>query len=286
MNVLFVFWSFVLIVSLSSTGLAIRSLALNGIPLSESLIVRGLVCSLVTITWAHAKNLSLVPKSIKTQVFRALIAGLALSLFSLSYNWLSASTIAVLSNIDVPLLVILGSMVGTSSRLRAKVLSLLSIMFLVFYGLNIQEQSHWVYGLSTLSLGLLLLCFGYYFIKKSMSEENRAITVLTPSIAIIVYGFFQTGFDDPIILGWTASTITTCILSGVGMFGAYYATMKLYDITDIAMAEFPTLIASLAIQPIEAFLFHETLVPKQVLLTIAFIGSTYYILKSQAAHAD
>lgn len=286
MNRQFIFWSVVLVLALSVTGLAIRSLAVSGIPLSESLILRGLVSLSLVVVWARVRGLSLRPKSMRTQFVRALIAGLALSFFSLSYNWLSASTISVLSNVDVPMLVILGSLIGQNSSRKSKILSLISIVLLVFYGLNVQQHSHWFYGLSTLGIGLFLLCFGYYFIKKSMNEENRAITVLTPSLAIIAYGLLQTFFDAPLTTAWDVQGGLVGLVSGVGMFGAYYATMKLYDLADIAMAEFPTLLSSLAIQPLETLFFNEPLVPSQLALTAVFIVCTYFILKPEVTCAE
>lgn len=278
MNSFFLTWSCLLVLSLLASGLAIRHLAVIGIALSESLFLRGVICLLIVIAWAQYWRLSLVPKYIVTQIYRAIIAGLALTFFSMSYNWLSASTVAVLSNMDIPLLLILGSAVGQPSSLKVKVLSIISIILLVFYGLETQRQSNWVYGIGTLSMGLFLLCFGYFFIKKSMQEENRAITILTPSLALIVYGFLQKIYDNPVTMTWTQPAVWSGIVAGIGMFGAYYATMKLYSIADIATAEFPTLVASVVIQPVEWILFKERLIFSQIVLTIIFVAITYLIL--------
>lgn len=280
MNAVFILWSSLLIGSLSIMGLAIRHLAVSGVPLSESLVLRGFVSLVMVVTWARVQKMSLKPKSIKTQTIRAFIAGLALTFFSLSYNWLSASTISVLSNIDVPLIVILGALVGQSSSSRAKLLSAVSILFLILYGLKVQGQPRWILGLTTLMIGLFLLCFGYYFIKKSMTEENKAITILTPSLAIIVYGLLQIDIVGDVRSVWTTETIRVGIISGIGMFGAYYTTMKLYEQTDIATAEFPALISSLAIQPLELVFFNEPMSAMNFLLTLAFIVCTYFILNA------
>ena len=286
MKSVFGVWSIVLVLCLSATGLSIRYIALHSIPLSESLVVRGFVCLAMVVGWARYRSLSLRPKFVKTQIVRAAIAGLALSFFSMSYNWLSASSVAMLSNIDVPMLVILGSLVGQASSLKTKLLSLLSIVLLVIYGSHVQHEPQWVLGLATLGLGLFLLCFGYYFIKKSMNEENRAITVLTPAVAIIVYGGLQK-FTEVSSLGtWDLTILMVTVISAVGMFGAYYATMKLYALTDIAMAEFPTLLSSLAIQPLEYLLFNEPLMPSQFFLSFLFVGCTYLILNSEKSNVE
>lgn len=285
MNLRFCFWAFILILSLSITGLSIRWLADEHVPLSQSLVARGLVCLLLVFSWASHRRFSLFPKSIKTQVIRALVAGLALTFFSMSYKWLSASTVAVLSNIDVPVLVILGSLIGQNSRLRAKLLSLLSIVILAIYTLSLQQQSHWALGISVLGIGTVLLCFGYFFIKKSMTEENEAITILTPSIAIILYGLAQMTFEPATMSSWSSLALVGVIISGIGMFCAYYATMRLYELTDITMAEFPTLLSSLAIQPMEAVLFRESVSVSHVWLSVIFVSVTYLILRTESKQA-
>ncbi|MBL7545672.1 MAG: hypothetical protein JNL11_17770 [Bdellovibrionaceae bacterium] len=280
MSVLFYFWSFILITSISLMGLAIRCLATSGMIFSETLILRGLVCLGLVVVFARVKKLSLVPKSIGTQTIRALVAGMALTAFSLSYNWLSASTVAVISNVDVPMLVILGSLVGQPSSVRAKVLSFISIVFLVLYTLKIQSEPNWILGLGTLLFGLFLLCFGYAFIKKSMNEENQGITILTPALALMAYGLAQKIPDTSVASGWNHQALWVGIVSGIGMFGAYYATMKLYALVDIATAEFPTLLASIVIQPLEWLIFKEPLQVSHFILSIAFVACTYFILNN------
>ncbi len=274
-------WSVALTVSISLLGLTIRSLAVADVALSESMCLRGFGSLVLTGIWAKAQGHSLIPRSIKNQFVRAVVAGLALTFVTASYRWLSASAVSVLSNADIPMLVILGSWIGQTSSIRAKTLSCVSIVLLAIYGLGIQSQTNWLLGLSSLFVGLILLCFGYSFIKKSMQQENRAITTMTPALALIVFGAVQK-ITEPIIISpnWNSNLIVLGIVSGLAMFCAYYATMKLYDVADIAIAEFPTLVASLVIQPAEAVLFHQPLEAKPFVLTFVFIIVTYFILKN------
>lgn len=281
MNFRFLFWASVLVMSIVMMGLAIRILALQGVPLSDSLILRGVFCLFFVAVFAIKQGLTLWPKSVSTQFFRALLAGLALALYTLSYNWLTASAVSVLSNIDIPLLVLLGPLVGISASWRMRTFSLLSIIFLIWYVLSLEAQANLYYGLSSLMLACLLLCFGYLFIKKSMNEENQAITILVPSLAIIFYGFVQRLIIDTSTCAWTFELVFIGILSGLGMFAAYIATMKLYALADLATAEFPTLIASLVIQPFEMIILNVPLQVEYVLSSFGFVLITYFILSWQ-----
>ncbi len=279
----FSLWAFILIFSLVITGLCIRLLATRGVPLSESLVLRGISCLLLVIIFAYKRNLSLWPKSIRTQFFRALLAGFALTLFSMSYNWLTASTVSVLSNIDVPLLIALGPLVGIQASWRSRGLSLVSILFLIWYVSALEVQRNLFLGLASLSIGTLALCFGYLFIKKSMNDENEGITILVPSLAIVFYGIldqFGAGLlsSGQIFETWNLEFILIGILSGCGMFGAYIATMRLYSLTDIATAELPTLLSSIVIQPFEALFLNEALQATYFISSICFVLMIFFIV--------
>ncbi|HXH30785.1 MAG TPA: hypothetical protein VNJ01_08220 [Bacteriovoracaceae bacterium] len=214
----------------------------------------------------------------KTQFFRGLLAGLALSAFTMSYDWLTASSVAVLSNIDVPLLLALGPFIGIPAKKTTRLMALVSISFLIVYVYVMDPHPDLHYGLLMLGTGSFLLCLGYLFIKKSMKDENEAVTILVPSLAIILYGIIQNFGSGEVSPSWTASTYVWSFLSGASMFGAYYATMKLYALTDLASAEFPTLASSIVIQPLEALFLKEDLKVSHLTLSLCFIIAVYLIL--------
>ncbi len=277
----YLIWSTFLIASLSMNGLCVRALALAAVPYYDSLSSRGWVCLLLVVFFSFQQRLSLRPKSIRTQVLRAGLAGLALSLFTLSYKWLTASSIAVLSNIDVPLLMVLGPLVGIRCSLKTKVLSLIAMALLVFYVLSMDTQPKLYLGIGTLGVGCLLLCFGYYFIKRSMQEENEAVAILTPALAILFFGIVQHLYAGSSGPAWTWPMVCEAFLAGVGMFGAYYATMRLYALTDLAKAEFPTLISSLIMQPLEFIFLNTPMEAACLFSSAAFVWVIYQVLFSQ-----
>jgi drug/metabolite transporter (DMT)-like permease len=161
-------------------------------------------------------------------------------------------------------------------------LATLSILFLVAYVTAMNFDRDTLLGLGALSLGTLLLCFGYFFIKKSMADENEAVTILTPSLAIVVFGLAQgaagAGFSFP----FTPQALSEAAISGASMFVAYYATMRLYEMTDIANAEFPTLLSAIAIQPLENLILNEPIRTPYFLSSVGFVVTIYFILRHQA----
>ena len=277
----FYVWAGVMIASLIEVGICIRILALAEVPVAQSLVVRGLSCLALVAGYAWIYKMPLMPKSVRTQAVRATLAGLALTFLALSYNWLSASSVSVLSNIDVPLLIVLGPVIGATYTRKVRGLAFASIMLLVFYVASLEMHADLFFGLGTLLIGSLLLCFGYLYIKKSMADENKAVAILTPSLAIVAYGILESAVQPAIAPAWNAGLLTICVLSGAGMFMAYVSTMKLYEMTDLATAEFPTLMAAVVIQPLEAWMLGAPLKAVYLITSIGFVVITYWVMNLQ-----
>ena len=258
-----------------------RLLAVRGVSAGESLLMRGLSCLAVVLVFSRVSGLTIRIKAPRAQLIRALIAGLALTCYTLCYASLSASAVSTLSNIDVPMLLVLGPIVGVAVSKKIQAASLVSILFLALFVIGMEHNRVVWIGLAELMIGTVLLCFGYWFIKRSMNEENEAVTIMVPALAISVYGIAEWTVGSHQFSPWTPALAFVAILSGACMFLAYYATMKLYRLTDIATAEFPTLIASILIQPVEAFLLGEPTQMIYMVSTLGFVMTTYFILRWQ-----
>lgn len=255
-----------------------RAMALQAVPYYDSLMARGFFSLILAVWFGRRQRLSLFPKSPKTQALRALLAGLALAFFTISYNWLTASAVSVLSNVDVPLLLILGPTIGVKSSISTRSLAFLSICFLIYYVSGLEAHPDLYKGLATLGIGSLLLCFGYLFIKKSMEDENEAITIIVPSVAILFYGLLIRFANHDLHFAWDSRFAIEAILSGASMFTAYYSTMRLYSLTDLASAEFPTLLSSIAIQPLESLILDVPIRLSYLVSSVGFVAAIYFIL--------
>lgn len=275
------FWSLLLITSLGCLGLSIRYLALHEMPLAQSLTIRGLACLFITVLVALANKETFVPKNKKTQIVRGLIAGGALGLFSLSYNTLPATIVSVLSQIDVPLIIILSSITSQSITWKSKWLSVFSIILLITLVLTLEKDSYSVMGIIYLLAGTVLLSIGYLLIKKSLAEESLSSTILTPGLSLVIYGLLIQQFTDQHWMVENSKVIFISIISGFLMYLSYIATAKLYALTSIAEAEFPTLISSLLLFPLEFYLLKQDFNKNEVLYSLGFLFLIYYTVKSQ-----
>ena len=87
----------------------LKNLSINENPTEVTLLLRGLGCISLSILFAWQKNYSLIPNKPKLQLMRLFIAGFGLALMIGSYNYINASTIAVLLKFDVIFLIFIST---------------------------------------------------------------------------------------------------------------------------------------------------------------------------------
>ena len=301
-------YSFSLICSLLASGIIARILALKQISYGESLLFKGLSCLGLILLFAFKNNTSLIPKNGKLQFLRFLLSGTSLGLFTLSYNYLSATGVATLSNIDIPVILLLGFFWGVRAS-KKTVLASITTIFLVIILAFMSEatlQENQIKGSILVIFSSLLICLGYFLINESMKLENELMVILTPTLGIIAYGLliklspsllisstFPATAVIPAIFS-KLNTPTTEVLqnillyltSGASMFGAYIFTMKLYKLLDISLAEFPTLLSTLLIQPVEYFLIGEKFNLSYFLITLIIIVFVIILLKTNTQEQE
>ncbi|NUM57222.1 MAG: hypothetical protein HUU56_01245 [Bdellovibrionaceae bacterium] len=291
-----VVYSFSLICSLLASGIIARVLALREVSYEESLFFKGLSCLGLILFFAFKNNISLIPKNYKLQFVRFLLAGTSLGLFTLSYNYLSATGVATLSNIDIPVILLLGFFWGTRASKKTVLASVTTIALVIILAFlsEATSQENQIKGSILVIFSSLLICLGYFLINESMKLENELMVILTPTLGIIVYALVIRFSDSTIpatsvVLAMfsaintpNAEVFQNILLfsaSGASMFGAYIFTMKLYQLLDISLAEFPTLLSTLLIQPVEYFLIGEKFNLSYFLITLIIIVFVLILLK-------
>lgn len=296
-------YSFSLICSLLASGIIARVLALREVSYEESLFFKGLSCLGLILFFALKNNISLIPKNYKLQFVRFLLAGTSLGLFTLSYNYLSATGVATLSNIDIPVILLLGFFWGTRASKKTVLASITTIALVIILAFlsEATSQENQIKGSILVIFSSLLICLGYFLINESMKLENELMVILTPTLGIIVYALVIRFSDSTIpatsvVLAMfsaintpNAEVFQNILLfsaSGASMFGAYIFTMKLYQLLDISLAEFPTLLSTLLIQPVEYFLIGEKFNLSYFLITLIIILFVLILLKTNTQEQE
>lgn len=236
-------------------GLILKQLANLGVPTADTLLYRGLACAAAAALMGLWHKRSLWPNRPLLQVFRFFCSGLALWLITAAYGYANATTVSTISRLDTAILLVLGPIAGVASRPTQRVLAagciVLPMLVVAQGGMGSGEQG-WGYLLAF--LGTLGITMGYLFLRSSAKTENVQVVALIAGLAIAAYGGVGHLASPGPWLG--ATELGLCAVTGLVMYLLYDLTVRLYRVMDIAKAEYPTLIAALAVMPAEALLFH------------------------------
>lgn len=264
MNNLLIF-SFTLTLLLN--GLLTKFFISQGLKGFEILILSGIGCLGIVLIHSMKHNHSLRPKNLKKQLLRALIAGAALYLVTTSYQYLSATSVSLVSRTDLAMLLVLGPLIQVPSNKRQRFLACLGIvLILAFIGLIDDMQ-----GMLMAFSGTVLITIGYLFIKVSMKEENESVSILTPSLSVLIYGVGVGAISDGAVFTSDPWLIVSGLSLGALMFLLYRLTIKMYSIMDIASAEYPTLLASGLMLPFEALFLGTHFSLTHIILVVTFM---------------
>ncbi len=235
----------------AANGLLLKLTAVQGLSTEQTLFFRGsgaLFCCVIASRWNRA---SLVPRYPKPQLVRFLLAGLSLFLIAESYHYAHASTVAVLSRLDIPLLLVLGPLAGEATGRNKSVLAMGLVVAQFYFAWAARDVGESLSGYALASLGTLGLSLGYLLMKKTGSRENVHVVAGVAAAALVFYSSVGIALRGGTLATGSLTGILFAIASGCLMYAIYDLTLRLYRRYGVALAEYPTLFAVLLILPVE-----------------------------------
>ena len=220
------------------------------VPTGESLTGRGIVCVLCSLLGGLLFKERVVPEKIKTQIARFFFAGFGLWATIESYQFARASEIALISRLDLPVIIILGFLISLSTSKIQKVMSVGLMAAIVFSIWIFSDEQTTIHGLLLAALGTLTLSLSYLLLNRTARTESAAIVSLTPGIACMIFG--------PIIflvsnqqLNLESIAILLTAASGVAMYASYRTVRHLYRRYSFLRAQIAYILIPLISIPID-----------------------------------
>ena len=215
-----------LIVSIANNYI-LSSLAELGVSSAQSLLGRGMICLVCSILFGLFYKERLLPKLFIPQGIRLFLAGLGLWATVESYQYAGVSQIALISRMNIPIIIIFGFLVTLKTTLRQKLISAAIVLILLLSVRFLDSGSSSLYGLFLAVLGTVTLSISYLFLNKTAKTESSAIVSLTPSVACIFTGIILL-YKGSSVLDYTFSGLFLTSLSGLTMYMSYRVTRQLY----------------------------------------------------------
>jgi hypothetical protein len=197
------------------------------VPTGQSLLSRGIVCVLCSIFGGVYLREKIIPVAAKTQVIRFFLAGFGLWAIVESYRHARASEIAIVSRLDIPLMILFGFMLHLRTSRDQKFLAIFLIFSIVGSIWIFSDQRTTTYGLALSLIGTSLLSISYLLLNQTSRMESAAVVSMTPGLSCLVFGagvLIHTGTKmilDPMVILLT-------VFSGVAMYSIYRIVRHLY----------------------------------------------------------
>lgn len=267
-------------------GIALKLSANLGVPSSVAILCRGLVCLASLAVVARTSGLSPVPKRPRIQFVRAIFAGVTLSCLIASYQHLSATTIAAISRLDVPILALVTASAFSNKRTRIA-LGCASILVLVGTWFVLKPPQESLMGLALLATSVVTVVCGFFFLRHSSQTENILVIAGVPAIACIAFGSLA-ALSLPAAPIVSSTSLVPLLASGICMYFMYSLSAERYKVLSPGVAEFPVVAGALVVITLEPLILATTLRPlflaMMALGTIA-TGLTVYLSGDQVREA-
>ena len=252
----------------------IEYLTEDGYPSAIVLLCRSVTTLTLSTVVGRWQGHSLWPTNWRTQRLRLINSGVALYLFLLSFQYLSATTVGVLQRLDIPILIILTSIGNRQfgQRGRLAIIIILGVLGFVSLSRHVDEP---LLGFAIALTAVFLLSVSFILIKRSVEQENgfvmMNITCLS-SIGVSLLSLAITGDT-----GWHGQhqDIGLLLLSGVLQFTQYCCLVALYRRLPIERAQFPTVLGAISTMILEMLLEQKFFAPIHIICIVvltALIG--------------
>lgn len=271
----------------AANGVLLKAMALNGVTTADTLILRGVGCVLVAVLIGGWLGIKLWPKKPALQAFRFLTSGLALWALTAAYQYANATSVAIISRLDTALLVVGGPLVGVAATRLQRFLAACCLVLLLGAALSGGVgPGETPFGYFLAIAGTVGITIGYLFLRASAAQEAMPVVAWVAGAAILGYGLMTRDHSAT----WpTTLWLGAGLVSGLIMYSLYDLTVRLYQVMDVARAEYPTLYSTLLVMALEAGLLgthFEAFYVATMLANLVLLGLILWLTPNPATEKE
>ena len=255
---------------LAGKDLLFRVLALGGMSSGQILFMVGLGCGTTTLLIASLTKTPINLKNKKLQVLRFFVAGLSGYFIAEAFGILNASSVAMVSKIYIPLLLIFSPLIGVSYSKKQKVLAFASIVGIGVFAIYTRRPGVPFAGYAYAIIAALLVMVEYITLRRTALSENSFWTAATPSVSCLAFGLLGAG-PSHILQLQTSSTsaISIAFLAGVILYLIYAVSIHRYRLLPLGISEYPSLATALILLPVEFAIYGGRPEPSYVICLLS-----------------
>ncbi len=237
--------------------LTLEYLIKKGYSPSSVMFYRGILSFSLTFLLSMNSKQIIIPKNLRLQFFRIVISGIGLLLVFESYKYLEASTVSLISRLDIPFAVLIGFFLKQRKKDFKVILSLLAfclILSIYFFAKHIGEGS---FGLTLSIVSILLVSGSYILAKRSTKEENNLVVINTVNVGSIIIGLISGAIIGDLHVIKMAD-LWILLLASLSQISLNYSLSVIYRHKEVEEGQRPLLISVLIL------LFAEQVIHQRV----------------------
>lgn len=241
---------------LALKDLIFRGLALKGMSAGQLLFFVGTGCGFLATMVAVISRGTIALKSVPLQLLRFMVAGLSGYFIAEALHLLNASSVAMVSKIYIPLLLIVSPLVGVQYSRRQKLLALVSIAAICTFAFFVYAGGQPAAGFLYAIAAALLVMVEYITLRRTSLSESLFWTAFTPALSCIAFGLLgagSTGIRQ--VAALPLIEVATAISAGGILYLIYAVSVFRYRLLPIGISEYPSLATALLLLPLEYVFF-------------------------------
>jgi|GEM_PF-2435819 len=268
-----------IVVLISFYGYSVEMLTDRGYTPPQIMAGRGSIALVLGLVLALVKGQQLLPNRWRPQIARFFITGMASYLTILSYRYLSAASVSLINQLDVPLIIFASVALGqkkTAPQFWLSFWTVLVVLYLVIDARFIDEESlGFIYAL--ISVGLV--CTGYFLVKRAINHENTFVICNVFSLSNVVFGgvLMLVTNEVPVFYIKDAWIFITGALSQVSL---YMLAVVLYRWFPVEKTRLPYVLATVFVLVLEMLVEQKYSSISQIGLTLLITGMLITIIRN------
>lgn len=237
-------------------NLSLEGLLEAGNSTANILVWRGILSFFITSLLAYTTKSTILPQNWGAQMVRMVSSGVSLYMVFESFKYLAASTVAVISRLDIPFTaltpVIIGKVLwGWKASIATLSVALVGLMVLLADGIH--EGAEGLY----LAIGAtLLVSVNFLLVKRDANVESRWAILNTTNIGCLAVGLLV-GLSESSLTWLDLSSVWLIMVASLSQVMLNFVLVEIYKIFHADVGRRPYLIAAVVLIVAEQVLEHK-----------------------------
>lgn len=275
-SIVYRFSPYIVVIAAVVYNLSLDNLLDRGYSSSSVLLYRGIISMTITVLFALNSGQSVLPKKLHLQILRLTNSGIGLLLAFEAYRGLTASTVAMVSRLDIPIAVLIGFAAGRRKRdfkVGLSVFAICLVLSILFFSGTINENP---VSLLLAIIAVIQISISYLLIKRSTKDENNFSIVNTTNIGCIAIGIIA-GVVRGNLGALHLQHLWIFLLASLSQFALNYTSAVVYRRKEVERAQRPYLMGSLAVMVVEQLITWQFFAPLHIAYILAVISVIFAI---------